>query len=355
MSHLLQCFNSEIDHQRIQQELQHTGRSPLVHQMNQELRRFGSVFYHAALGAWENRNRHDVDPTFLRRSNGHDAYMRQFGIPDQPLMDQEEDTPISDQRTGFVFLPRVRMRPKNDGHAFVSNLDVYLQNLYSYFYHRGIIPIVCTGVVELLTLIMTLFLSVFLLAYVDWAALVQCHDEATCRADFSDYVIHRPLRKLGLWQLTVILYICLFCGYTVLRVLSFVENVESALSAQNVYENRLGISNQKLLGGAVDWNVDVVCKLIDSDYRISATPLDALVIANRIMRKENFLIAMFNRGLLDLRMPSIFGFIADTCYCPSLEVGRCSSLFSPDLNTCSMQTMIAVEPLFLRFELYVQP
>lgn len=318
--------SAEIDHQQIQQELQHTGRSPLIHQMNQELHRVGSVFYNAALEAWDNRNRHVSSPN-RPQTNGHDAYMRQFGIPDEQLVDQEETVPLNDQRADFIFLPKFKMRPKNDGHAFVSNLDVYLQNLYSYFYHRGITPIICKGVVELLTLVMTLFLSVFLLAYVDWRALAQCHDEATCRDEFSNYIIHKPLRRLGVWQLTVILYIVLFCGYTVLRVLSFVENVESALSAQYVYENHLGISNQKLLGGAVDWNSDVVCKLIDSDYRISVTPLDALVIANRIMRKENFLIAMFNRNLLDLRMPAVFDFISDICYCPSLEVWLCRALF----------------------------
>jgi Autophagy protein ATG9 len=135
-----------------------------------------------------------------------------------------------------------------------------------------------------------------------------------------------------------------------LRVLSFTETVTSALSAQLVYENRLGISSQKLLGGAVDWNTDVVCKLIGSEYRISVTPMDALVITNRIMRKENYMIALFNRGLLDLRMPPIFDFITDTCYCPSLEVS-CKII----ADKCVLNSALpAVEPLLLYTELYVQ-
>jgi autophagy-related protein 9 len=316
----------------------------MVHQMNQELCRLGSVFYYAAMEAWANRNarqrrqpvahRHhafDRLPQQEQRPeqvHGNDAYMQQFGIP---LGKEEDYTAASDggddeniNRKGFVFLPKFQRRPDpHGGHAFVANLDVYLQNLYSYFYHRGLTPIICKGVVELVTLIMTLLLSVFLFAYVDWPALAQCHDEATCRADFRNYIIRHPLRQLGLWHGTVIGYIILFCAYTVLRLLAFVETIESAVAAQLVYENHLGISNQKLLGGAVDWNVDVVGTLMDdADYRISVTPLDALVITNRIMRKENYLIAMFNRGVLDLRMPSIFGVITDTCYCPSIEVRR---------------------------------
>jgi autophagy-related protein 9 len=36
---------------------------------------------------------------------------------------------------------------------------------------------------------------------------------------------------------------------------------------------------------------------------VSAAKLDAHDIANRIMRQENYLIAMFNKELLDLRVP----------------------------------------------------
>jgi hypothetical protein len=368
-------IHQEIDHHQTRQELVHTGRNPMVHQMNQEIHRLASVFYQAAAEAWAHRNvtrqrRHSFDRLVVpeqrpehdkpvnhhrRASNNNDAYMEQFGIPWGKDDDEEEGDGYSaafeDQhhRNGnnFVVLPRSKRKrglPGDDGrgggngHAFVANLDVYLQNLYSYFYHRGLTPILCKGVVELVTLLLTLLLSVFLFAYVDWSALAQCHDEATCRADFGGYVLRRPLRQWSWWHGTVIIYIILFCAYTVLRVLALVETVESARAARLVYENRLGISHQKLLGGAVDWNADVINKLLDGGatdhYRISITPLDALVITNRIMRKENYLIAMFNRGLLDLKMPAIFAVVTDTCYCPSIEVSKriyvfyCST-FSP--------------------------
>lgn len=41
----------------------------------------------------------------------------------------------------------------------------------------------------------------------------------------------------------------------------------------------------------------------DPDYTNPAAKLDAHDIANRIMRQENYLIALFNKDLLDLRLP----------------------------------------------------
>ena len=86
-------------------------------------------------------------------------------------------------------------------------------------------------------------------------------------------------------------------------------------------EDRLGIAVGRLEGGGVDWDRDVVTKLVElqskGDYRIVIQGnLDALVIAHRIMRKENFLVAFFNRGLLDLSVPCMS---QQTFFCKSLE------------------------------------
>jgi len=111
--------------------------------------------------------------------------------------------------------------------------------------------------------------------------------------------------------------------------MQFAHTVQQAMNAKWVYEERLGISARKLLGGAVDWDRDVVSKLValqqSGEYRVaihnSGQDLDALVIANRILRKENFMVALFNRGLLDLTIPCA-SFFSDSFFCSSLEVWR---------------------------------
>ena len=225
----------------------------------------------------------------------------------------------------FVVLPRFRLRPQAEGWGAVSNLDLYFSSLYSYFYNRGMVRIVGQGLVQLITLVFTLCLSVFLFVYVDWKALTTCIDEATCRSDLGDYLIARPFARWNLWTFLVVLYCFLFSAYTLFAMLSFLNTLQDAWQAKWVFEERLGISARRLQGGAVDWDRDVVSKLVhlqqSGEYRVAihGSPLDALVIANRIMRKENFLVALFNQpSLLDLSAPiPVFG---NQLFCSSLEV-----------------------------------
>lgn len=136
-----------------------------------------------------------------------------------------------------------------------------------------------------------------------------------------------PIRRppAFVWTWVLILYTVLFAAYSVFAVWNYSNTIRQALQAKWVFEERLGISAQKLQGGVVDWDADVVTKLLEMQqagtYRIVINDygpqgLDALIISNRIMRKENFLIALFNSGLLDLTVPCV----DSTFFCASLEV-----------------------------------
>ena len=197
-----------------------------------------------------------------------------------------------------------------------------MQSLYNYYYNRGLAPILGKGVVELFSLCLTLWLSVFLFAYVDWHALAQCTDETTCRDKFSSYLIEKPFLKVSLWNFLVILYCLLFCCYTAFSFWSWLHTIRDALEAKYFFEERLGIQAHKLEGGAVNWDKHVMEKMLylqsTGEYRVAihGQELDALVVAQRIMRKENFMVSFFNRRMLDLSVP----FLKGTYYCKSLEV-----------------------------------
>ncbi len=47
------------------------------------------------------------------------------------------------------------------------------------------------GIVELVTLFFTLWLSVFLFVYLDWSELIECTDEESCHASLSNYIIDK--------------------------------------------------------------------------------------------------------------------------------------------------------------------
>lgn len=302
-----------------------TGR--IFHQALDELRGVVRVFYQAATDALEEQRRsrpcHELrpsvnsflndfgingaidetqgDPLIIETNEADDSIPPRRGIPSDP--ESYED--------GFTYLPNFRFRPHAEGWGAVSNLDLYFTSLYNYYYHRGMVPIISRGIVEIVTLIFTLFLSVLLLLYVDWSALTSCKDESTCRPTLADYLVENPFSRWTLWTFLVIVYCVIFVAFTAFTALSFLSVVQDARQAKWVFEERLGISSRRLEGGAIDWDRDVVQKLLElqrsGEYRfaIHGQELDALVIANRILRKENFLVALFNRGLLDLSVPGI--------------------------------------------------
>jgi len=281
-------------------------------------------------------------------------YLDDFGIPREEG-DDDEYAPVLQQHRhdddvvddgGFVRLgddadntataATTGKRFANSREAVAANnLDVYFSSLYLYYYNRGLLPIVTKAAFEFVSLTFTVLLSAFLF-YVDWRELALCKDESTCKSQFTSYLTaggggtddnqrFASLRQSFLMSI----YVLLFLAYAVFNLWSFVQNtLRQALAAKWVFEERLGISTTQLRGGAVDWDAHVVRKLQElhesGDYRISSSPIDvdACVIAQRILRKENFLVAMFNRGVVDLTIPSLAG--TTTFFSPSLEVSLVS-------------------------------
>ena len=236
----------------------------------------------------------------------------------------------------FVLLRRLRLLPKNDGYAYVSDLDAFFSSLYNYYYHRGLGSVVGKGVVEIASLFFTLWLSLVLFAYIDWSKLAQCTDEHTCGEYFVEsYVVRDPFSAASVirsgWSLA---YVVLFSAYGAFCVVQFWCTVRASIEAKLFLEEVLGICDRDLEIGRVEW-ADIVDRMSDAQRsgqcRVAilpgagpgnvggsqssnamqghdagaAEPTDYLVVAQRIMRRDNFLIAFFNIGLLDLTIPSL--------------------------------------------------
>jgi autophagy-related protein 9 len=218
---------------------------------------------------------------------------------------------------------------EQDHWGMVANMDVFLTHLYSYYYNRGLVPIICKFIVEFAGLLLTLWLSRILFKRVDWRLLSTCKDEDTCLANWSDYYYYENINNsdednnnnnnsIGwIHWLLVQGYTWLFLAYAAFSCWTFRQNLQQAMACQYIVHEKLGISKRKLQGGAVAWDT-VVTQLMQAqdsgEYRLALQELDPLNIAQRIMRKENFLIAFWNQGLLDGTM------IGGRHYwCPSLE------------------------------------
>lgn len=99
----------------------------------------------------------------------------------------------------------------------------------------------------------------------------------------------------------VILYILLFTAYGIFTIMTFLTTVKNAKGAKHIYEDKLGISMRKLEGGAVEWHqiVEILLRLQEKgEYRVAINGRrdgnvgmkDELVVAQRILRRENFMV-----------------------------------------------------------------
>jgi autophagy-related protein 9 len=188
----------------------------------------------------------------------------------------------------------------------VANLDVFLQHLYQYYYHRGLVPMTCKFFVEMFTLLFTLWLSRILLTKVDWKELTTCKDETSCQANWSDYYYHtgngRTANTILYWIVQG--YTVLILAYAAFSTYLFWHNLQYAIQCRYILHDKLGLSERKLQGGALAWDT-VVKALADHQQSglfrttLASTPLDPLSIAQRILRKDNFLVAFWNQGLME--------------------------------------------------------
>ena len=112
--------------------------------------------------------------------------------------DNENNDNIDEASGAFILLKRLKLLPKNDGYAYVSDLDAFFSSLYNYYFMRGLGAVVGKGVVEIISLFFTLWLSLILFAYIDWGGLRQCNDENTCHNSFMEsYIIQSPFSSGG--------------------------------------------------------------------------------------------------------------------------------------------------------------
>ncbi|KAJ8600473.1 hypothetical protein CTAYLR_010244 [Chrysophaeum taylorii] len=209
------------------------------------------------------------------------------------------------------------LEQEEEGRVVVTDLDAWFANIYQYWYRKGLATMIVSGLAHIVTLLFTILFSFFLLALVDWGAVVTCRDEASCgtlgryvRTDFL--VSGRGRDGLGL------AYLCVFGLYWVWSCAATANSLRDAYDASVFYASELGLGDREVRSAR--WN-DVVERLGDlqrsgrapwhafqtavgrrgaDERRRVLSPHD---VACRIMRKDNYLVAMLNAGILALELP----------------------------------------------------
>ncbi|MEW5312000.1 MAG: hypothetical protein WDW38_003665 [Sanguina aurantia] len=183
----------------------------------------------------------------------------------------------------------------------VSNLDSFFARIYRYWHGKGLASILLSGALNILALAFTIAFSGFLLLFVDWPALhSECLVRDTCDI-MSVAVYAHPLRShTWLYDAVIVTYLAIFTLYWVWTVVHYVGEAKEMVEVHKFVGNKLGVSEARVQ--VMTW-AEVVHKLVlvQRTTRLCVSrDLDEHAVVLRIMRKDNYLIAMINKGVLQL-------------------------------------------------------
>lgn len=230
--------------------------------------------------------------------NDHISFKRELKKPVSSSPFQSEEERVRRAKLG-ILNPKERALWK---WANIENLDKFLQEVYSYYLGSGYYCIMMTKIFDLATLAFIVFFSTYLTSCIDYSKL-----KLPATKSLEDVKVDQCYAnigagwKLGLW---------LFYIYFVLKVVQVYFDAKQINEIHLFYKHLLEISDTDLQ--TISWQVVVLRIMLLKDQNAitsnvpdtkSKSRIDAHDIANRIMRKENYYIALFNKDILDLTLP----------------------------------------------------
>ncbi|EHK23239.1 uncharacterized protein TRIVIDRAFT_123233, partial [Trichoderma virens Gv29-8] len=195
--------------------------------------------------------------------------------------------------------------------ANITNLDSFMRDVYNYYEGDGMWCIMCSNALWLLETLFVAILLTFLTQCVDYSKVP--HSQS-----LKQVVVPQCTQKMsGLWSFGIWLYSFFFIWKSV----QYFFEIRRLLHIREFFVVLLDIPEQDMQ--TISWQ-DVVARIMalrDQNPRTAADipqnlrrfigsqskeRLDAHDIANRLMRKENYLIAMINKDILNLSLPFPF-------------------------------------------------
>ena len=199
--------------------------------------------------------------------------------------------------------------------ANITNMDEFLSDVYYYYRGKGLLNIVLTRIIDLVILVFIIAFTIFLKWGIDYNQFMQIHhhdDEP--HLTLSDLIIpHFYTTKVPFFVKFLVFG---FSIYVILRSIQlYFDCVYKLREVKNFYKHLLNVGDTELM--TISWKTIVEKLMLLKDYNSltsttrpvenhyindlsSKIRLNAHDIANRIMRRENYMIALINKNILDL-------------------------------------------------------
>ncbi|XP_020698851.1 autophagy-related protein 9 [Dendrobium catenatum] len=189
----------------------------------------------------------------------------------------------------------------------IADLDLFFESLYNYYCEKGLLCIVTKWIVELLTIIFVLGFIWFFLLVVDWHALrsAKCGIEAVESGqkpcDLAKEVInHHPLVPFTFTKGVIVGCMIILTIYGLFNFLKFFVQFKNTLKIRHFYYYSLHVTDREMRTSSWPTILEKVVQVQKEQQLCVVKDLSAHDIIMRIMRKENYLIGMLNKGVLAL-------------------------------------------------------
>jgi len=160
---------------------------------------------------------------------------------------------------------------------------LYLQ-VYEYYYNRGFYPILFFNISELLLLIFSIIFFLFCFAFIDWVKLLECKIN-NC-GDIMNYIDI----KFSPLEIFILIIGTMFFFY---KLTLFIPKMKNLINIYNYYTKTLEIKNEELY--SLDWTF-----ILDKIVRSGNKHLNVVDLTNKIMRTENYMIALIENKIIDI-------------------------------------------------------
>ncbi|CAH1447296.1 unnamed protein product [Lactuca virosa] len=225
--------------------------------------------------------------------------------PEIELSDyQRAPSPGSESPSGLLNGESLKVKP-------IADLDLFFERLYSYYCEKGLWCIIIKWIVELLSLAFTICFSGFFLLFVDWNGLrsAKCGMDAVefgiKPCDLAKEALHQhPLTPLTPFKVVILGYLGITFVYWIFCFLRFFVQLKDTLEIRQFYINSLGVTDNEMQTTPWASILEKVVQIQESQQLCVVKDLSAHDIVMRLMRKENYLIGMLNKGVLSFPISS---------------------------------------------------
>ncbi|KAF5738921.1 hypothetical protein HS088_TW12G00117 [Tripterygium wilfordii] len=251
-------------------------------------------------------------------------------------------SPRSESPSGLLNGESLKVEP-------IADLDLFFERIYSYYCEKGLWCIIIKWIVELLSLGFTICFSGFFLLFVDWNGLrnakcgLDAIESGTKPCDLAKEALHQhPLTPLTLSKTIIVVYLGLFSIYWIFCFLRFFAQLKVTLGIRHFYYNSLHVTDNEIQTMPWATILEKVVQLQSTQQLCVVKDLSTHDIVMRLMRKENYLIGMLNKGVLAFPFSQWVPGIGPTIRCGSNGKQYrliLTKILEWTLNWCILQSM----------------